>query len=116
MGVGYDRYNALSSAQRFERAGLKTVEVKQHSSVLHPATKLLREKILSKEFFYTPNDLLEINFQNAKVIENNNKDIYINKKKSTGKVDMLASTINAVYLLQMDVIFNPDSDWAVQVI
>jgi phage terminase large subunit-like protein len=115
MGVGYDRYNCLSTAQRLEREGLKTVEVKQHSSVLHPATKLLREKILSKEFFYTPNDLLEINFQNCKVVENNNKDIYVNKKKSSGKVDMVISLINAVYLLQVDVIFNPDSDWAVQV-
>ena len=116
MGVGYDRYNALSSAQRFERFGLKTVEVKQHSSVLHPATKLLREKILNKEFFYTPNDLLEINFINAKTVENNNKDFYVNKKKSTGKIDMVAALINAVYLLQVDVIFNPDSDWSIQVI
>lgn len=116
MGVGYDRYNCLSTAQKLEKEGLKTVEVKQHSSVLHPATKLLREKILNKEFFYTPNDLLEINFQNAKVVENNNKDIYINKKKSTGKVDMVASLINAVYLLQQDVIFNPDADWSIQVI
>ena len=116
MGVGYDRYNCLSTAQRFEREGLKTVEVKQHSSVLHPATKLLREKILNKEFFYTPNDLLEINFQNAKLVENNNKDVWVNKKKSTGKVDMVASLINAVYLLQVDVIFNPDSDWSIQVI
>jgi phage terminase large subunit-like protein len=116
MGVGYDRYNCLSTAQKLEKEGLKSVEVRQHSSALHPATKLLREKILSKEFFYTPNELLEINFQNAKVVENNNKDIYINKKKSTGKVDMVAALINAVYLLQQDIIFNPDSDWAVQVI
>ena len=116
MGVGYDRYNCLSTAQRLEREGLKTIEVKQHSSVLHPATKLLREKILNKEFFYTPNDLLEINFQNAKAVENNNKDIYINKKKSTGKVDMLAALINAVYLVQVDVIFNSDQDWSIQVI
>jgi phage terminase large subunit-like protein len=117
MGVGYDRYNALSSAMRLEReGGLKTIEVKQHSSVLHPATKLTREKILSKEFFYVPNDLFEINVQNARVIENNNKDIYINKKKSTGKVDMLASLVNGIYLLQQDVIFNPDHDWAVQVL
>lgn len=115
MGVSYDRYNCLSTAQRLEREGLKTVECKQHSSVLHPATKLLREKILNKEFFYTPNDLLEINFQNAKIVENNNKDIYLNKKKSTGKVDMLAALIDAVFLLQQDVIFNPDSDWAIQV-
>lgn len=116
MGVGYDRYNCLSTAQKLEKAGLKTVEVKQHSSVLHPATKLLREKILNKEFFYTENELMEINFQNAKVVENNNRDIYVNKKKSTGKVDMVASMINAVYLLQMDVIFNPDADWAIQLI
>lgn len=116
MGVGYDRYNCLASAQHWERQNLRTVEVKQHSSVLHPATKLLREKILNKEFFYTENKLLEINFQNAKVVTNNNNDIYINKKKSTGKVDMLAATINAIYLVQIDVIFNPDSDWAIQVI
>jgi phage terminase large subunit-like protein len=115
MGVGYDRYNCLSTAQRLEREGLKTVEVKQHASVMHPATKLLREKVLSKEFFYTPNELFEINVQNAKVVENQNKDIYVNKKKSTGKVDMLIALIIAVYLLQVDVIFNPDSDWAVQV-
>lgn len=116
MGVGYDRYNALSSCQRFERSGLRTVEVKQHSSVLHPATKLTREKILNKEFFYLENDLFEINVQNARVIENNNRDIYVNKKRSNGKVDMLAALINSVHLLQQDVIFNPDSDWAIQVI
>jgi phage terminase large subunit-like protein len=116
MGVGYDRFNALSSAQKFEKFGLKTVEVKQHASVLHTATKLLREKVLMKEFFYTPNTLFEINVQNAKVVENNNKDIYINKKKSTGKVDMLAAMINSVWMLQQDVIFNPEGDWAIQVL
>lgn len=117
MGVAYDRYNALSTAQRLERdGGLKTVEVRQHSSVLHPATKLLKEKILNKEFHYTDNKLLEINFQNAKVTEDNNKNIYVNKKKSTGKVDMVVSIINAIYLLQQDVIFNPDADWGAQVI
>ena len=118
MSVGYDRYNCLSTAQRLEREdqGLKTVEVKQHSSVLHPATKLLRELILNKEFFYLENQLLEINFQNCKIVENNNRDIYINKKKSTGKVDMVAALVNAIYLLQQAVIFNPESDWAIQVI
>lgn len=116
MGVGYDRYNCLSTAQKLEKEGLKTVEVKQHSSVLHPATKLLREKILNREFFYLENNLLEINFQNARVVENNEKNIYLNKKKSNGKIDCVAALINAVYLLQIDIIFNPDSDWALQII
>ncbi|WP_026694089.1 terminase large subunit [Peribacillus kribbensis] len=114
--IAYDRWNCLSSAQRFEREGYTTVEVKQHSSVLHPATKLLKEKILNQEFHYTQNKLLEINFQNAKATEDNNKNLYVNKKKSDGKVDMVVSLINAIYLLQQDVIFNSDGGWTVQVI
>ena len=48
---GYDRWNALSTVQKLEAAGIECVEIKQHSSVLHSPTKLLREKILSREFF-----------------------------------------------------------------
>jgi phage terminase large subunit-like protein len=114
--LGYDRYNCLSSAQRFERSGIKTVEIKQHSSTLHPATKLLKESILNRTFHYTENKLLEINFVNCRTVEDNNKNMYINKKKSNGKIDMVASLINAIVLLQQDVLFNPESDWAIQVI
>jgi phage terminase large subunit-like protein len=116
MGFAYDRWNALATAQRLEKKGYKVVEVKQHSSSLHAPTKLLKEKILSREFFYTTNELLEINFQNARVVEDNNKNIYLNKKKSNGKIDMLMSLVNALYLMQLDVIFNPDADWGAQII
>lgn len=111
IGFAYDRYNCLSTAQRLEREGYTTIEVKQHSSVLHPATKLLKEKIMSNEFFYLENKLLEINFQNAKVLEDQNKNIYVSKKKSNAKVDMVVSLINSLWLLQQHIIFNPDSDW-----
>ena len=47
MQVGYDRWNALSTVQKLEEAGITCVEIKQHSSVLHSPTKLLKEKILS---------------------------------------------------------------------
>ena len=116
MGFAYDRYNCLATAQHLENLGYKTVEAKQHSSVLHPATKLLKEKILKKEFFYPKNSLLEINFVNCRVLEDNNKNMYINKKKSTGKIDCVAALVNAIFLLQQDVIFNPESDWAAQII
>ena len=66
MQVGYDRYNAISTVQKLEANSMECVEVKQHSSVLHPPTKLLREAILKKEFAYDENRLLEINFQNAR--------------------------------------------------
>lgn len=105
MAIGYDRYNALSSAQKWAQK-YNTVEIRQHSSILHAPTKLLQEKILNGQFQYEPNTLLEINFQNARCTEDTNKNKYVNKKKSNGKVDMVVSLINAVYLLQQDVFLN----------
>ena len=102
LQIGYDRWNALSTAQKLEAAGYEMVEIKQHSSVLHMPTKLLEEKILSKKFSYEENRLLEINFQNARVTEDTNKNKYVNKKKSEGKVDMVVALINAIYLLQQE--------------
>ena len=114
-GIAFDRYNAMSSAQKWEQKYTNlTVEVKQHSSVLHPATKLLREKIIDGQFQYEENKLLEINFQNAKCVEDTNKNKYVNKKKSNGKVDMVVALINAVYLLNEFEILS-DSAWSVQI-
>ena len=115
QAIGYDRYNALSTAQKLERAGYNVVEVRQHSSVLHPPTKLLKEKILNGEFAYEENKLLEINFQNARCTYDTNKNLYVTKKKSKGKVDMVVGLINAVYLLQQDYFFN-QMDFVVQII
>ncbi len=115
QAIGYDRWNALSTAQKLERAGYNTIEIRQHSSILHPPTKLLAEKIENGEFQYTENKLLEINFQNARCTFDTNKNRYVNKKKSKGKVDMVVSLINATYLLEQDYFLN-QSDFLVQTI
>ena len=115
QAVGYDRYNALSTAQKLERAGFTTVEIRQHSSTLHPATKRLKEKILAGEFQYMENKLLEINFQNARCTLDTNRNLYVNKKRSKGKVDEVVAIINAVYLLEQDYFLN-QSDFTVQII
>ena len=115
QAIGYDRYNALSTAQKLENAGYNLVEIRQHSSVLHPCTKLLKEKVLSGEFAYCDNKLLEINFQNARCTYDTNRNIYVTKKKSKGKIDMCVSIINAMYLVQQDYFLN-NGDFFVQVI
>ena len=115
QAIGYDRWNALSTAQKLEKAGYNMVEIRQHSSVLHPPTKFLKEKILNKEFEYMSNRLLEINFQNARCSYDTNKNLYVHKKKSKGKVDMVVSLINAVYLLQQDAFLN-QMDFTIQVL
>ena len=114
LQIGYDRWNALSTAQKLESKGYEMVEIKQHSSVLHMPTKLLEEQILSKKFKYEENRLLEINFQNARVTEDTNKNKYVNKKKSEGKVDMVVALINAIYLLQQEQLSG--TDFTIQVI
>lgn len=105
MAIGYDKWNALSSAQKWKKK-YNCVEIRQHSDTLHSPTKLLYEKIMSSEFMYEPNKLLEINFENARCTYDTNMNRYITKKKSSGKVDMVMSLINAIYLLEQDVIFN----------
>ena len=90
------------------------MEVKQHSSVLHPPTKLLREAILKREFAYEENRLLEINFQNARCTADTNLNKYVNKKKSAGKVDMVMAVIDAVYLMQVEQLTGVS--WGIQVI
>ena len=112
--LGYDRYNAMSSAQKWATK-YTTVEVRQHSDTLHPPTKLLSEKIENGEFRYSNNTLLEINFENARCTYDTNMNRYVNKKKSNGKVDMVVALINAIYLMQQDIIFE-DNNFVVQVI
>ena len=109
--LGYDKWNALSSAQKWESGdngkydAINCIQIRQHSDTLHPPTKLLYEKIVNKELQYEDNKLLEINFENARCTYDTNMNRYVTKKKSTGKVDMVVALINACYLLQQDIIF-----------
>lgn len=112
--IGYDRRNAMSSAQKWDEK-YQTMEIRQHSSTLHAPTKLLQERVLEGHFRYEDNRLLELNFQNARVTYDTNKNMYVNKKKSSGKVDMVVALINAVFLLQQFELQGQAADWAVQI-
>ncbi len=113
--VGYDRWNAISTIQKLEAKEMECVEIKQHSQVLHAPTKLLKEKILAGHFHYDENRLLEINFENARCTEDTNLNKYVNKKKSTGKVDMVVALINAIYLVQQEMLYGSEN-FSIQVI
>lgn len=115
--IGFDRYNCESTAQKLENEGYETVEIKQHSSVLHPTTKIMEELILNKRLAYEENKLYEVNFQNAKCTKDTNLNKFINKKKSNGKVDMVASTQNALHLLRLEYLVDEQEDsWSIEVL
>lgn len=113
QAIGYDRYNALSSAQKWDKQ-FTTVQIRQHSDTLHAPTKLLSEKIEEQEFAYEKNPLLELNFTNARCVYDTNMNRYVTKKKSQGKIDGVVSLINSVVLLQLDRFMNDDMDFVVQ--
>lgn len=105
MKIGYDRWNAISSVQKFEKAGYECVDIKQHSSILHSPTKWMLECILSGRYFYDANLMLEINFQNARCTEDTNLNKYVNKKKSEGKVDQVIGNLNSTYLIEQELLY-----------
>ena len=113
ISLGYDRYNCISSAQKWINSGIDAIELKQHSSVLHPATKWLKEKAESGLLEIEANELLLINFDNARCTEDTNLNKYVNKKRSNGKVDMVVALINALCLLKRDVDYDEQNSWAV---
>lgn len=112
VGFGFDRYNALSTAQKLEAHGWTGTIVEQHSRTLHAPTKWLSELIEQGKFHYTHNRLLENNFANAKCTYDTNLNRYINKKKSSGKVDVVFAILDALYLLQQSKLNR--MDWVVQ--
>lgn len=113
--LGYDIRNARSTAQKLNREDIECVEVKQHSSVLHPTIKLLKEYILRGKFKYETNKLLDTNFINCRQTEDTNLNKYLNKKKSVGKIDMVMSIVDALFLLNENEML-AEEIWGVQVI
>ncbi len=114
IGIGYDLRD-MNSTREDLKDYYDLIEVRQHSSVLHSPIKWLRESILNKKFAYNENKLLEINFTNCVQVEDTNLNKYLHKKKSKGKIDMVMSMINALYLLQQQVVLGQDNSWSIQI-
>ncbi len=98
--VCYDKYNAISTVQKLSELGLDCVETPQSYFVLHPATKLLKESVLTNKFKFINNDLFVLNVSNAIEVTNPSGSLsIISKKSSKFKIDMLASLINCFTII-----------------
>lgn len=103
-GIGYDKWNAISSVNRWsDEGGYETIEVPQSTSMLHGPTKLFKEYVLEKKVRYEKNQLFEINVSNAREVFDDNLRSRVSKRKSNGKVDMLAAVIDAVSLWSIEI-------------
>ena len=101
-GVSIDPFNSDRVMNQLDALGFDINLTRQHSSILHAPSKLLREYVLTGKMVCERNELLLINCQNAKCTLDTNLNFYVNKKRSTGKVDLIVALINAVYLAQQE--------------
>ncbi|UZP04870.1 terminase large subunit [Clostridium botulinum] len=104
LQLGYDRRNAMSSAQKWENSNIECVEVIQFSRVLHAPIKWLHECLLSKKIKYYNNKLLDIELMNCREKRDTNMGWYLDKKASAGKIDMVFALVDALYLLQQELL------------
>lgn len=111
QAVGFDPKDALRSATALQKAGETVVYVYQYNSILSQPIKLFGELVESKKLEYEENQLFEINADNARCGTDTYDQKYINKKKSNGKIDMVASLMNALYLYQQSAYVAPVMEW-----
>ena len=64
---------------------------------------MMRDYIIDGNFLYQENELLENNYKNARIIYDTTMNIYVNKKKSAGKIDGVYATADAMYLWKLDI-------------
>ena len=65
---------------------------------LSPSVKYLSELIAQGRVHYENNKMFEINIENTRCTYDSNMNRFISKKKSTGKIDMVAACVNAVFV------------------
>ncbi len=95
-GIVSDKFNAMATLQNLERRGFEIVIQEQSSTKICGGVKRLHEVILEEKFVYEFNPLLELNMYNAMKNYDRFNNMYIDKKKSTGRIDIIDAIINCM--------------------
>jgi phage terminase large subunit-like protein len=75
------------------------VPVPQQTNFLSPPTKRIREKIMRKQLRHGGDPLLRAMAEVARLDQDANANIRLNKVKSTSRIDALAALVNAEYIV-----------------
>ena len=96
LGLTYDGYSANYINQHLVAAGYTTYRAQYGDSAMTPPTQFLKAQILNGRFEYEENPLLEINFHNSRCTYTRTMGARLDKKVSTGKIDMVMALVYAV--------------------
>lgn len=90
----YDRAFAKDLIEELRDEGIRTEEIRQTNEILNDGVVYFREQIYDDKIRCTKNYLYKDNMTNARVIKDSGGRMRLDKKKSNGKIDLIASTIN----------------------
>ncbi|PCN42075.1 terminase [Brevibacillus laterosporus] len=93
--ICYDPYNATQFAADMEAEGYTMIEIRQGVRTLSEPTKNFREMVLEKKVLHDKNPVLEWSIGNAVTKMDAQENIMLDKSKSTDRIDLIASAINA---------------------
>lgn len=106
--VCVDTWNASQFMQSIEQKGFLPVEIIQGMRTLGPPTEEFRNRVYAETIRHNENPVLTFAISNAITREDHNQNIMLDKKKSTERIDPIASTINA--MVRLHVLENEEID------
>lgn len=95
--IGYDMYNATQFANVMQDDyGYAMVIVRQGIPTLHEPTKVFREYLYAGQVIHEDDPILNLAAKNAVIRQDHNKNMMLDKEKSTENIDPLAATMNGM--------------------
>lgn len=100
--VGYDPYNSDYMLNRLDEMGINTFEIRQGYRMLSGPTKLFRQYVYNQKIEYEENPILEWCARNAITAKDKFQNEILDKLKSVQKIDLLAASIFAFLMCDME--------------
>lgn len=94
--IAADRYNAQQLCTQLIADGIEVLYVPQSITMLNGPTKELERAIVSKEFAHDGNPMFRWMLANCVTVTDATGNTRLDKRKSTGRIDGLAATVNAM--------------------
>lgn len=92
--VCFDKFNAINMMWELEKEGIPVMEIPQSIANLSPATKEFRNDVYDGKVLHNGDKLLKRAILNVKLKTDDQENIMLSKRKSTGRIDPIASVIN----------------------
>lgn len=115
MWLGTDPWYASHVEQKLLENDINVAEIPQNIKALSPPTKKMETLILDKKLFHEDNPCARWCFGNCRLQQDINGNYMLNKQKSTGRIDVMASAVDSIAMYELqpecdDIFFVPDFD------